>query len=302
MIALCAEHHSNAGAGAYTNVQFHEFKREAREHAAEIRGRFEWMRRDLLAIVGGNYYYETPVILRFHGENAIWFNRDEDGYHLLNVRMLTTSSEERTRLEDNFWVSRGKPDRLVSPPHGRLLEVRYGNGDTCRWNSSSWNQRPMRTRGIRKPEQKRGGSSSRLPLSKFWSVLAEQRLPEIESNQSFRRALNGGLPTQETWGETDRRFRPAALPERCAGQRVWDVPPIPGGQQVGGSNPSGPDKQRAWSHVPLLYKGVSYHLGAGPHDDWRHNRGWALSLAVSPPRGESFSFSGLSISVLAEAV
>jgi hypothetical protein len=86
----------------------------------------------LLAIVGGNYYYETPVILRFHGENAIWFNRDDDGYHLLNVRMLTTSSEERTRIEDNYWVRRGKPDDLVSPPHGRLLEVRYGNGDHLR--------------------------------------------------------------------------------------------------------------------------------------------------------------------------
>ncbi|MDP9457654.1 MAG: HNH endonuclease, partial [Actinomycetota bacterium] len=50
----------------------------------------------LLAVVGGNFYYDTPIIFQYQGEPSIWFNRDEDGYLLLNVRMLSTSGQPRT--------------------------------------------------------------------------------------------------------------------------------------------------------------------------------------------------------------
>lgn len=131
MIALCSEHHDKADAGAYTSEQLHEFKRKAAGRG-EIRGRFEWMRHSLLTVVGGNFFYETPVIFEFRGEKSIWISRDENDYLMLNVRMLSASGESRMRIEDNFWLTRGEPDDLESPPSGKLLHVKYANGDMLR--------------------------------------------------------------------------------------------------------------------------------------------------------------------------
>src|SRR5215211_1730983 len=59
MVALCREHHDAADAGAYSEHDFREMK--ARDRAQALRGRFEWRRQRLLAIVGGTFYYETPI-------------------------------------------------------------------------------------------------------------------------------------------------------------------------------------------------------------------------------------------------
>jgi hypothetical protein len=130
MIALCGEHHPKADAGAFTKEQLREFKQSGKSRAMEVKGRFDWMRRDLLAVVGGCMYLRVPVILEFRNEPAIWFNRDDEGYLLLNFRMLTTSGQARVRIEDNFWMPRGNPDEVESPPNGRKLRVCYNNGDS----------------------------------------------------------------------------------------------------------------------------------------------------------------------------
>jgi hypothetical protein len=132
MVALCGTHHDMADVGAYTEGQLRKLKRSGAERAGEAKGRFEWMRHSLLAVVGGNFYYETPVIFQFRNEPIIWFNRDEEGYLLLNIRMLSTSGQPRMLIEDNFWLTQGDPDDLESPPSGKLLSVRYSNGDRLR--------------------------------------------------------------------------------------------------------------------------------------------------------------------------
>ncbi|MDX6507503.1 MAG: hypothetical protein QOG06_2147 [Gaiellaceae bacterium] len=132
MIALCAEHHAKADAGAYTVDQLRSFKRDGAERAGEIRGRFDWMRREVLWVVGGNFYFEVPTIFSFRDDPVVWINRDDDGYLLLNLWMLTMSAAPRARIRDNFWFSQGTPEDLESPPHGRLLNVRYWNGDALR--------------------------------------------------------------------------------------------------------------------------------------------------------------------------
>lgn len=99
------------------------------QRTEEVKGRFDWMRHDLLAVVGGNFYYETPPIFQFRGEPSIWFNCDEAGYLLLNLRMLTISNQPRARIEDNFWLPLGYPDDLECPPSEKLLRMTYANGD-----------------------------------------------------------------------------------------------------------------------------------------------------------------------------
>lgn len=132
MIAICAEHHAKADAGSFTKEQLRDFKRQAAARAQAIGGKFDWMRRDLLAIVGGNFYYRVRNVLVVRDQPCIWFNRDEDGYFLLNLQMLTTSGEARTVIQDNFWTSSGQLVDLQCPPSGRLLRVEYANGDMLR--------------------------------------------------------------------------------------------------------------------------------------------------------------------------
>jgi hypothetical protein len=132
MIALCGQHHDQADAGAFTIEQLRTMKTAGAMNGSAVNGRFNWMRNNLLAVVGGNFYYEQPVIFEFQGQPAIWFNRDEHGNFLLNVRMLTVSGEPRLRIEDNFWLSKGRPTDLDCPPSGRILHAKYANDDTLR--------------------------------------------------------------------------------------------------------------------------------------------------------------------------
>lgn len=129
MIALCGEHHAKADAGAFTKEQLHQFKLVGRNSTTELHGRLDWMRHDLLAVIGGNFYYETPVIFQFRETPIIWFNRDENHYLLLNIHMLTTSQQPRIRIQDNFWIEKGNPKDMKCPPSGKLLYVMYENGD-----------------------------------------------------------------------------------------------------------------------------------------------------------------------------
>ena len=104
-------------------------KRAAASTATSARGRFDWMRRGVLWVVGGNFYWDTPTIIEFNDEPIVWINRDADGYLMLNVRMLTTTAEERAVIEDNFWLARGEPSAIESPPNGKALPIEYANGD-----------------------------------------------------------------------------------------------------------------------------------------------------------------------------
>jgi hypothetical protein len=128
MIALCSMHHSMADAGSFTHEQLRQMKAKGTPDGT-VQGRFEWLRNELLAIVGGSLYYKTSTILTFRGEQAIWFNRDVSGYFLLNIRMITTSRQPRLRLDDNDWVVRGEPMDFECPPSGKRIFAKYQNGD-----------------------------------------------------------------------------------------------------------------------------------------------------------------------------
>ena len=129
MIALCSEHHAKADSGAFTKGQLQDLKETAAQRELAVSGKFDWMRNSILAVVGGNFFFETPIIFEFKGQPAIWFNRDDNGYLLLNVKMLTSARELRVTIEDNFWLSIGSPDDLECPPSGKLLKVKYTNHD-----------------------------------------------------------------------------------------------------------------------------------------------------------------------------
>jgi hypothetical protein len=130
MIALCREHHDQADAGAFTLDQLRELKRSGRDRAEALAGRFNWMRDELLAVVGGSFYFGPLVALRVGEAPVVWFHRDARGRILVNLQMLTTSGQPRMLMLDNFWLTEGSDERTIeSPPSGRLLSATYPNGD-----------------------------------------------------------------------------------------------------------------------------------------------------------------------------
>jgi len=131
MIALCREHADQADAGAFTDEQLRAFKTDT-EHAREVGARFNWMRQQLLAVVGGNFYLETPTPVHIQGIDIVAFSRDEDGHWILNVNMPRSTQEAGLVVAENFWISRGEPEELVCPPMGRLVSARYANGDSIK--------------------------------------------------------------------------------------------------------------------------------------------------------------------------
>jgi hypothetical protein len=88
MIALCAEHHAKAA--AWTVEDLRTMKAVCPDRP-DVRGRLEWMRKDVLTVIGNGFYYETPNMVVFRDTPIIWFERDDQRRLRLNFRLLTTS-------------------------------------------------------------------------------------------------------------------------------------------------------------------------------------------------------------------
>lgn len=130
MIALCRDHHPEADAGAFTKGQLHELKARGRDRNLPLGARFNWMHDKLLAVVGGNFFYDVPIAVRIQDTPVVWFNRDSENRLLVNLNGMTTSDQPRIQMRDNFWLTEGTHERQVTcPPSGRLVRAEYENGD-----------------------------------------------------------------------------------------------------------------------------------------------------------------------------
>ncbi|MEW8055956.1 MAG: hypothetical protein AB2796_11590, partial [Candidatus Thiodiazotropha sp.] len=65
MIALCPAHHGKADAGAYTPNQLRAYKKN-KVQSQKIKGKFDWLRNDLLVVIGGMFYYKTLSPLKIN--------------------------------------------------------------------------------------------------------------------------------------------------------------------------------------------------------------------------------------------
>ncbi len=130
MLALCSEHHGKADAGAFTREQLRAFKAAA--HARPVGGRFDWLRRDLIIRMGTNFYFKTPTVLTYGPHPLIWFTRDAEQHLLLNIQLANPAGDPLPVMRESYWALSGKPVDVVSPPSGKLLDVRYDTGDRVR--------------------------------------------------------------------------------------------------------------------------------------------------------------------------
>jgi hypothetical protein len=133
MVALCPSHHSAADGGAFTIEQLRELKRVGRDRSLALAGRFDWMREELLAVIGGNFFYRVPIAVRFGEHPVVWFNRRAGSNDLLlNLVMPTVSGTPRMLMTDNEWVEASGTAEIVCPPSGHLVRAKYPGGDELR--------------------------------------------------------------------------------------------------------------------------------------------------------------------------
>jgi hypothetical protein len=75
MIALCQQHHGGADQGAWTKVQLRELKAKAgKKPPHEVKGKFNWMRKQLLTVAGSTCVYNSPIFFYACQQPIIWFN------------------------------------------------------------------------------------------------------------------------------------------------------------------------------------------------------------------------------------
>ena len=132
MIALCRTHHDIADQGAYTIEQLHKFKKQASNRFRKVLGKLEWMRHNTLAVVGGNFYYNTPTIFQYYENRIIWFERDNQNYLLLNIDLLPLPSSSRVQMQNNMWQVIDEPVDIECPASGKLIHVKYENGNSLK--------------------------------------------------------------------------------------------------------------------------------------------------------------------------
>jgi hypothetical protein len=155
-------HSDMADAGTYSNEQLRDFKRQA--GARSVEGRFEWLRRHLLIRIGSNFYFDTPVILTHRDQPLVWFTRDDESHVLLNFRFLTLSRDPRIEMQESYWLLPAPPDGdFVCPPSGRLIDVRYLNGDHLRVELIELES--VEDARSRFPEDWRDQDNARLPVA-----------------------------------------------------------------------------------------------------------------------------------------
>jgi hypothetical protein len=133
MIALCATHHAKVA--GFTKAQLRDMKRGSTS-PADVSGRFDWMREDVLGVVGGNLFVDVPEMIHFKRRKIIWFERDTENRMLLNLS--APSPEPRATLINNDWTLGNDVADVESPPHGAFLRVRYLNGDDVSIRFREW--------------------------------------------------------------------------------------------------------------------------------------------------------------------
>jgi hypothetical protein len=66
LVALCLEHARKADGGAFTLAQIREFTRCGAD-GQNIVGKFDWLRYDMLVVVGSGFFYKQDVIFAIDG-------------------------------------------------------------------------------------------------------------------------------------------------------------------------------------------------------------------------------------------
>jgi hypothetical protein len=128
---LCLQHHKEADSGAFTDDRLRALKQDPflRRIGANVAGRFNWKREQLILKAGGGFFVRCPVFLEVAGRPIVWLTGDTDGNQLLNLDLWDADGQHVFAMRDNDWVVRADIDDLDAPPSARSLIIRAPSRD-----------------------------------------------------------------------------------------------------------------------------------------------------------------------------
>jgi hypothetical protein len=147
MVALCLPHHRAADVGTWTDEQLREMK--ARPYLAQdsVRGRLEWLRRDVFVLAGGNLFLNPGILLEVGGRKVIWTERDSTGLFQLNLNITDADGVEVLAMEKNEWLVTGpiRDLRASASAHSICLSA-PARGVTLNMQFRNWTEEAQRTK------------------------------------------------------------------------------------------------------------------------------------------------------------
>lgn len=124
MVALCLQHHKEAGANAFTKSQLQALKRNPYLRDGKPRAKFNWQRQMILFEVGSNYYLSPDHILRSAGNDIIQVSRNTSGLQALSLDLRTANGDPILKMKANDWVMLGEVEDVECPPSANALIIR----------------------------------------------------------------------------------------------------------------------------------------------------------------------------------
>lgn len=143
MIALCSEHHAKAD--AWTKHDLREMKSKASADRDAVRGRFEWMADEVLTVMGGSIFVGTRTPIKLDDRTVFGYERDHRGRLQLSLAIgqLSAKGDLKTRVDKNDFIIGDEADDVECPPNGKLLKIRWSNGDRLSVEFKRWTNREL---------------------------------------------------------------------------------------------------------------------------------------------------------------
>jgi len=133
---LCRDHAPEADApedaqGAFTKKQLREMKKNPFIKENDVKGKFSWLRREIICMPGGNIIYNPDIILEVGNEKILWMEKDDEGFHRLNLIVKDTRGNTVLEIRNNDWIAETKGAlEIVCPPSGKILRIKSKDEET----------------------------------------------------------------------------------------------------------------------------------------------------------------------------
>ena len=188
MIALCAHHHKEADISTFTDQQLRNLKRQPflRMIGQYPRGLFDWKRENFLFLVGGNFYYNTSILLRIRNKNIIWLSKDERGFEQLNLDIRDSDGKLLLKMRENDWLILAPFDDLECRPSGNSLLIKASHQTRLDLIFSQIDKSKMREK-IQTLSEKSQRFMSRRTKAAFQDL---QKKDSLFNDENLRKLLN----------------------------------------------------------------------------------------------------------------
>ncbi len=103
MVAICVQHAAFADGGRWTTDQLRVMKQRPYVTDGKVSQIYDYLRKSVVCLAG-NVAYNVRNILEIDGERVVGFEKDANGYHMLNILIRDSIGSVILKMENNCWT------------------------------------------------------------------------------------------------------------------------------------------------------------------------------------------------------